>query len=74
MVEFEIEAPAQDETWLRFIRPKGATGEFAPTDPCRRELAAPPIHPKWQTPLATRDPATALTLRAATPPENLSPG
>lgn len=74
VVEFEIEAPAQDETCLRFIRPKGATGEFAPTDPCRRELAAPPIQPKRQTPLATRDPASALTLPAATPTGNLSPG
>ena len=73
-VEFQIEAPAQDETWRRFILPKGATGEFARTDPCRRELAAPPIQPKRQTPPAARDPATALTLRAATPTENLSPG
>jgi hypothetical protein len=74
VVEFPVEAPAQDETWRRFILPKGATGEFALTDPRRRELAAPPIQPKRQTPLATRDPATALTLPAATPTENLSPG
>jgi len=38
VVEFEVKSPFKEETSLRFVLPKGATGEFSLTDTHLREL------------------------------------